>query len=359
MRFAREDFLKDKIIQRYIDYMTFERNIAPLTINNYLGDITAFKRYLIENHFPDPEAPEADSVWLKFKRRHLRDWIKELAPNHKSGSLARKIMAIRGLCKFLIKIGLRRTNPADDLKAPRTQRKLPDMVRVKEIEDILSNAKYFRSGDGSPVSTYGESLAAPDMSQNEENREEFSLEHLTFRGLRNHLIVNLIYSLGLRRTEIVCMNVEDFDRTGMRLKVNGKGRKQRILPVPGELVYEMTYYLEEVKAHHPKLGPDFIGCTPFFINRGKRISEGIVTNVVKKVLNHTSTTKKSPHALRHTFATAMLNNGADLSSVKEMLGHSSLSTTQIYTHLTTTDLMKAYHQAHPRGQVPEKEEEEK
>ncbi|MBD5222168.1 MAG: tyrosine-type recombinase/integrase [Bacteroidales bacterium] len=302
---------KEYLIE-FEDYMRFECHYSDLTIQAYIKDCQSFKAFLSQKGDCD-----GDLDWLSIKRSDVRAFIKRLMTmNRAATSVRRHIQSLRAFFKFLMKRGLLKSNPASDVSLPKKNKPLPKVVRPEEMESVL---------------------------------DESLVDTTNLESVRDHLIINLFYSLGLRRNEIVVMNEEDVNLGGGRLKVNGKRQRQRVLPLPPPLADELRSYLRLLAAEIPERTPDFTGAHPLFLNRNRRITEGVVHRIVKRALEGTTSEKRSPHVLRHSFATAMLNNGADLNSVKEMLGHASLATTQIYTHLTTSDLMSAYRNAHPRS----------
>lgn len=209
---------------------------------------------------------------------------------------------------FLRRTGVVELNPARGVPAIKAPKPLPEFVPENEMEAILSTL--------------------PEDAAEEE--------------LRDYLLVMMLYMTGMRRAEIISLDCTDFNPARWELRVIGKRSKERVIPVGGELVAMLSRYLS-MRTDKMDAG------TPMFLHKGRRMSAVQVTAAVKRALATASTGKRSPHVLRHTFATVMLNNGADINSVKELLGHSSLATTQIYTHLSFSELKENYRKGHPRA----------
>ncbi|MEZ3550845.1 MAG: tyrosine-type recombinase/integrase [Muribaculaceae bacterium] len=297
-------------IDEFTSYLRLELNRSPLTVEAYHRDICQFADW-ITCFNPDRFAPSDITL------NDIRTWMASLARNGVSPrSIRRKTQSLRAFFRFLHKRGDISTNPTTDISLPRLRKDLPDVVRAEEVEGIL------RLQDM-------ETEAKPDDED----------------ALRDNLIVDILYSLGIRRAELIAISDPDIDFFSSEIKITGKRSKQRIVPVPPPL-------LDKIKAWQQlrdRLWPDLPQPRPLFVVKGKRISPERVYRTVNKELQPTSARRKSPHALRHSFATAMLNEGAEINSVKEFLGHSSLATTQIYTHVSFSEMKKAYFSAHPRA----------
>ncbi|HEY6952460.1 MAG TPA: tyrosine-type recombinase/integrase, partial [Bacteroidota bacterium] len=229
--------------------------------------------------------------------------------------VARKIASLRSFFKFLKHKRIIEANPAINLATPKVEKKLPGYLDESAMERLLT---------------------LPDRS--------------TTEGLRDQAILEVFYSTGIRLSELVNLNINDIDRHERLIKVTGKGRKQRIVPIGEKALRAVDDYLK--KREHGRTVQAARYNTPavFLSDGGMRIYPQMVGAIVKRYIAEVSEIeRKSPHALRHTFATHLLNRGADLKAVKELLGHESLSTTQIYTHVTTERLKKVYHQSHPKA----------
>lgn len=304
-------------IRNYQAYLQSEKNSSPLTVIAYMYDVRSMHRFLVDNNNGEP------IKWKNVSPYDVRMWLLMLSDVKKmtQSTLHRKLQSIKSFFDYLQKLRVIKRSPASESHLKQERRlTLPKIVRTEEIEAVLD----------------------PTL-----------VDPTDFKQVRDHLIINLLYSLGLRSTELVCINDDDVDLYGRKIKINGKRSRQRVLPLPKSLAQEIADYQRLRDMIHPGHSSDFTGFSPLLLNRSKRISQGIIKTIVKKALEPTTASQKSPHVLRHTFATDMLNGGADLNTVKEMLGHTSLSTTQIYTHLTTTDLMDNYLKAHPRAAARE------
>ena len=293
-------------LQAYRDYLIKEKNYALLTVNAYQKDILSFQEFLINNH--DHTSLESVSYPL------IRSWIVFLVENKiANATVNRKISSLKSFYKFLLKIRQIEVNPLLKHKSLKTPKKVQIPFSEKEVETAL-------------------------------NTEQFSND---FEGIRNQLIVELFYTTGIRRAELINLKLSSVDFSNQTLKVVGKRNKERILPLllcTKELLGKyLSVRAEEVK---PVLSDVLI-----LSKTGNKISESFVYRLINDYFSTVSLkVKKSPHVLRHSFATHLLNNGADLNSVKELLGHASLSSTQIYTHSSLAELKKVYQDSHPRNQ---------
>jgi integrase/recombinase XerC len=263
-----------------------------------------FEEYVKENHEGrfEPETIDSDIV---------RNWIVFLLDEGMAAtSVNRKLSSLKSFFKFLVRQGIISTNPLRLLNGPKTKKPLPYFIRDKEIELLL---------DG----------------------DSFDDD---FEGVRNRLILELFYDTGIRRSELIGIKNSDIDYDASLLKVTGKRNKQRLIPFAEGLKTLLIAYIN-VRDKETDAGSEW-----FFVRKnGQQLSTAIVYNIVKRSLSDISTlSKRSPHVLRHSFATSMLNNGAELNAVKELLGHSSLASTSVYTHTTFEELKKVYH-AHPRA----------
>ena len=292
--------------QAYADYLLKEKNYSLLTLRAYTDDVVAFEKFVKER---DEEAELEDVSYS-----HVRSWVVHLVENNIANkSVNRKISSLKSFYKFLLRSKQITINPLQQHKSLKTEKKVQVPFSEKELQDVMTDIEY--SDD--------------------------------FEGIRNRLIIELFYTTGIRRAELIGLKLGSYDSGNSVLKVLGKRNKERILPVLGCTAQLLSRYMAE------RRGLSVIGDADVLIlnSRGNKVSESFVYRLINGYFSVISgKVKKSPHVLRHTFATHLLNNGADLNSVKELLGHASLSSTQIYTHSSLAELKKVYGDAHPRNQ---------
>jgi len=287
------------------DYLQLEKNYSPHTVNAYLNDITSFHTF-ITNEF------EQESL-LEVNYSQIRSWIVSLIDaNISNVSVNRKIASLKSFYKFLLKTKQMETSPLLKHKSLKTPKTLQIPFSEKELDDVLHHIQY------------------PDG----------------FEGIRDKLIIDLFYTTGIRRTELIHLKQNNFDESKATIKVLGKRNKERMLPVLPAILLQIKHYLTERAYLEHITDSDYL----FLTEKGKKMNDSLVYRLINKYFSGVSEkVKKSPHILRHTFATHLLNNGADLNSVKELLGHSSLASTQIYTHNSLAELKKVFNEAHPRN----------
>ena len=292
---------KDKLAQEFFRYLAVERNASPRTLKAYRQALTAFRA---QNQRP----------WKRCTADNFRDYLFAIMKRGQARSYVRlQFSALRAFYKFLTDRKKLRVDPLRQLQLPKVEKKLPLVLTRQQIEELLV----------APLKI-PKQRAAPD-----------------WMPLRDVAIMELFYSSGLRLSELAALDVEDVDLYTESVRVFGKGRKERVCPVGAPALEAIQKYRSAANVHSAAL----------FINKSRRrISPRSIWLVLKRYLRHTSIPISiSPHKLRHSFATHMLDRGADLRSVQALLGHASLSTTQIYTHVTVERLKKAYAQAHPRA----------
>ena len=292
------------MIDQFLDYLRYERNASPQTVQTYEESLRAFDSYLT---FRD-NGLSIDSVDTDL----IRDWMESLMDKGNSASTINKnLSALRSFYRFALKRGLVKKDPAHAVTGPKKSKPLPQFLREGEMDRLLDGLEWDD----------------------------------TFNNVRARTILILFYETGLRRSELVGLDDKDVDYDAAQLKVTGKRNKQRIVPFGAELAEQLKSYQA---VRREKFGET---CGAMFLSdKGERISGEQVYQIVRKYLSMvTSLKKRSPHVLRHTFATAMLNNGAGLESIKNLLGHASVSTTEIYTHTTFEQLKRIYKEAHPRA----------
>lgn len=291
----------DKRVQDFLDFLATEKGASGHTIKNYGIDLREFMKFVEGKDLKEVTYLDIRSFLAFLKARE-----------YSKSSISRKLACLRSFFKFLTRENILTQNPAAGIATPKKEKRLPFFLNPDEITKLLE---------------------APSKNSWEEKRDKAILE--------------MLYSSGLRVSELVGLNYDDLDFFGGLVRVRGKGKKERIVPVGQVALKGLRTYLDEKP---PKEGAHGIK-RPLFISRlGGRLTDRSVRRMILKYVKRTGLGKEvSPHTLRHSFATHMLDRGADLRSVQELLGHANLSTTQIYTHVTTQRLKEAYEAAHPRA----------
>lgn len=287
--------MMDRYVEKFVRYLEIERNYSPHTVMNYRLDLADFGKFLGEALI--------EKVDYLFLRKYLAA-LKEKKLG--SASIMRRLSALRSFFRFLNREGFLKTNPMSGMSSPKRQKRLPSFLTEEEVVRLIESA----------------------IPRDERSR-------------RDRAILETFYSTGIRISELVGLSVDDMDFISGVAKVKGKGKKERIVPIGEVALKTLKEYL---KARRKK-------SDALFLNKnGRRISDRGVRDIVEKYIRLASIKQGiSAHTLRHSFATHLLNRGADLRSVQELLGHANLSTTQIYTHLTTEKLKQVYDKAHPRA----------
>ena len=294
-------------IRSFIDYLKFERNYSNKTLRCYEDDLEAFEKFF----------KELDSTlkWDTLDADVVRNWmVSMMDAGSAATSVNRRLSSLRSFFRFLLKRGMVGFDPVRGVQGPKKKKPLPVFVRESDMDRLLDGNCFADS----------------------------------FEGRRDRLILDLFYSTGMRLSELTGLNVEDIDLVTDNVKVTGKRNKQRIIPFGEELHVLLETYISERRI----LADAVAGATSalFVDAKGARLQNIKVWRLVRYYLGLVSTfPKRSPHVLRHTFATSMLNHHADLEALKELLGHESISTTEIYTHTTFEELKEMYNQAHPRA----------
>ena len=296
-----------RTIDRFLRYLKVERNSSDLTIKSYREDLTLLIEYFNESRGHVPSPPSITPQDLRTYVAALHD------AGYAKSSVARRLASLRSFFRFAQREGICDSNPAKPLRNPRRDRKLPHFLTNREI---------------------GKLLTAPPLSDP--------------MGHRDRAIFETLYSAGLRVSELVGINLDDLDLEDGLVRVRGKGKRERLAPLGSHAIKALRGWLR--KRTLAKGQPKRNG-SPVFLNKfGTRLSTRSVGRMLEKYLKVTGLDlRTSPHTLRHSFATHLLDRGADIRSVQELLGHKSLVTTQIYTHVSTAGLKQAYEQAHPRA----------
>ena len=289
--------------QRFLAYLQYEKRYSDHTVTAYRTDLDQFHEYL--------QAQYNTINITEVTHPIIRSWLVELMENHvTSRTVTRKLTTLRSFFKYLVRESVLVVNPMQKITSPKISKKLPVFIE-KDKMDLLLDKVAFEDG---------------------------------YPGIRDRLIIELFYSAGIRLSELVSLKETDIDFHYDTIKVLGKRNKERLIPFSNKMVSLMKVYLAEKRNSFGETNDMFL------TDKGNRIYPRMVYRIVTHHLGKVTTLeKKSPHVLRHTFATHLLNNGAELNAVKELLGHASLSATQVYTHNTIDKLKRIYKQAHPKA----------
>ena len=292
-------------IASFLDYLKFEKRYSQHTIISYQNDLEQFFTYLTNEY----DSPSVSDIIPSF----VRSWLAGMREDKISPkTLNRKISTLKSFFRFLMKLGELQQSPMTTIIAPKVGKRLPTFVAEKDMQTLQQDVEF------------------PN----------------TWQGNTDQLLLNIFYATGMRLSELINLQEKHIDFSNVQLKVLGKGNKERILPVSNDLCQQIKAYI----ADKQKLALEVTSNSLFINEKGKILYAKYVYRVVNAQLNKVTTiNKKSPHVLRHTFATHLTNNGADLNAVKELLGHSSLAATQIYTHNTIEKLKDIYKKAHPKA----------
>lgn len=293
-------------LERFIQYIQHEKRYSQHTVSAYQSDLEQFFKFL--NH---PE--EAVSHPAQVSYAHIRNWMVHLMENKTARSVNRKIATLRKYFKFLLREGVITSNPASKIQSPKTVKHLPVVVEDEKLTAMLDSDQVFAND---------------------------------FVGVRDKLVIEILFGTGIRLAELVGLKENDIDFYSGTIKVLGKRNKERIIPINKEIRELLQQYISLKKSENFHN----ISLTLIVTNKGMEAYPKFIYLLVQRYLSHISTQdKKSPHVLRHTFATSLLNRGADLNAIKELLGHANLSATQVYTHNSVERLKSIYKQAHPKA----------
>lgn len=294
--------------QSFFNYIEYEKRYSTLTLKAYKADLDQFEKYILETYNLDN--------FLEVKQLHIRSWMAQLLEQSQAAkTINRKLSSIKSFYKFLYKKERISSNPAQDLSAPKIPFRLPQVHQSESIDQLLDEHHFEQS----------------------------------FEGQRNKLIIALLYETGMRLSELINLKMLNIDLTNQTLTILGKGKKERQLafsPQMQDLLNNYFIYRDELasKTEH------FEGQYALLTKKGKKMYPKLVHRTLERLLGYVTTNQhKNPHTLRHTFATTLLNNGADLNAIKELLGHSSLAATQIYTHYSIEKMKDVYKKTHPKA----------
>lgn len=292
------------MIEEFLDYLRYERNRSPLTVKNYGDDLRAFYVFFksLDDHLS----------WQSVDADIVRDWMESMMDKgNNATSVNRRLSALRSFYRFALSRHLVDRDPAHNIEGPKTNKPLPQFLKESEMNRLLDDMEWGNS----------------------------------FNNVRARTIIIVFYETGIRLSELIGLDDVSIDMETCEIKVTGKGDKQRVVPFGSEMLSALEDYVAVRDSSVIR------NCEAFFVtDKGTRMRPDTVRAEVSRCLSAVSTLKKkSPHVLRHTFATAMLNNGAGIESVRKLLGHESASTTEIYTHTTFEQLKRVYEEAHPRA----------
>lgn len=293
------------MIEQFLKYLRYQKRVSPHTVIAYQGDLEEFSDFLLKT-YPGITVDKAGYG-------EIRSWLIALVDaGLKPTSVNRKMASLRSLYKFLMKEGLLKRSPMMKIKALKSEKRLPTFVRETEMQNLLDGIEFSRD----------------------------------FPGLRNQLILELFYSTGMRLSELLQLKDSRVDLHARTIKVLGKRNKERVIPFPDSLVSLIKDYRKARNKEVNAATKDLL----FLTDQGSACYPMMIYRMVKKYLTeNTSVEKRSPHVLRHTYATHLLNKGAEINAVKDLLGHSNLAATQVYTHNSIEKIKKAFDQAHPKA----------
>jgi len=333
------------IAQQFLNYLKFEKRFSEHTAKCYGADLSQFGEFLVgssEGNIPHAGSvsvdhqhggpatavatqtePKLDQLFLSTDVNSFRSYLAHLnEKQYSKATIARKLATLRSFYKFLVRTNRLSSNPVTAVRTPKQDKKLPRFLEYDEVKRLLETP---------PADNW--------------------------LGARDRAILETLYSTGIRVSELVALNMDDIDFLGEVIHVRGKGKKERIAPISSSALQVIQHYME-FRNKRAQSNTNFDLRVLFVNKHGRRLSTRSVRRKMDKYLKMAGLDPAiSPHTLRHSFATHMLNNGADLRSVQELLGHQSLSTTQVYTHLTTRRLKEVYENAHPRESLEEPEDE--
>ena len=299
-----------QVIDNFLNYLTVEKGFPPNTIAAYRNDLNQLAGFIEE------EAAKRGSIppWASFDRQSMLSYLLDLRQrNYAATTIARKVAAVRSFFKFMVAEGLIKANPIQDVRSPKIGRSLPKPISFSQVRRLIEQPG---------------KLSTPESK-------------------RDRAMLELLYASGMRVSELVSLNLGDVDLEGGYVRCLGKGNKERVIPIYEQAVLAVKEYIEETR---PQLMRNADEKALFLNPRGERLTrQGFWQKLKGYAKSANLESEVTPHTLRHSFATHMLSGGADLRSVQELLGHANISTTQVYTHLTTEHIRRTYEQSHPRA----------
>ena len=299
-----------QVIGNFLNYLTVEKGFPPNTIAAYRNDLNQLAGFIEE------EAAKRGSIppWASFDRQSMLSYLLDLRQrNYAATTIARKVAAVRSFFKFMVAEGLIKANPIQDVRSPKIGRSLPKPISFSQVRRLIEQPG---------------KLSTPEAK-------------------RDRAMLELLYASGMRVSELVSLNLGDVDLEGGYVRCLGKGNKERVIPIYEQAVLAVKEYIEETR---PQLMRNDDEKALFLNPRGERLTrQGFWQKLKGYAKSANLESEVTPHTLRHSFATHMLSGGADLRSVQELLGHANISTTQVYTHLTTEHIRRTYEQSHPRA----------
>lgn len=292
-------------VDNFFAHLTLEKKYSTHTIKAYQKDIQSFHNF-IRNEFEQEDLATANAVMIK-------GWMMHLVNSGTSPrTINRKISSLKSFYRYLVAEEIIESNPAKQIHSLKTGKQLPSYIEKEKLNNFLNT--------------------------------EFDKNN--FAQMRDRLIMDMLYATGIRRNELIELSEQSIDFSGNFIKVKGKGNKERILPLTKKLSDSIQFYIELKQNTFPDSNSSL-----FVTDKGAKVYAEFIYRIVNRQLSGLTSSKKSPHVLRHTFATHMLNNGADLNTIKELLGHANLSATQVYTHNSIEQLKAIYNNAHPRAHL--------
>ena len=313
-------------LRAFLEYLEHEREASPKTLEAYEGDLVDLYRILKSEQLVLTGAHD-DLIALRRYLQILSSQTGAGGKRMKASSVGRKLAAVRSFVRFLTKQGIFQFNAARLIRTPKAEKRLPDVASERTMADVLSQ----------PGKAH---VRIPSTSQKSGSHE--------FERLRDRAVLELLYSCGLRRSELCAIDIASLDMKQATVRVTGKGAKQRVVPIGSKAMEALSDYLT-LRATRASASREDAKAI-FLLKNGQRLTPRMVHHIVKKAFeNATDVPRAHPHMLRHTAATHLLDHGADLRAVKDILGHESLRTTQRYTHLTVDRLKSVYDKAHPRS----------